>query len=548
MEIDDLDSDVSFYLDWALETGIWDGRQVSWIEASDFADAVAKRILELLTENPENPILAQFACIGTPAANQSLLAREIRELDFSRDDLILQAGLKKSLSKFWKKHKKEILIGAAIVAIITVVVVVAVCTGGTGAAAAGAAGSAALGACEGEKKEKPAKSEPKVEPQPPVELSINRNELLFQESGVVFDGQYTRYTDILLNRVEYHPPEIASSPEIQPPTFLDVQTHYETPTFWNNPYSTDFLDSLGAQPNGPKEETFSITDLIPQAGTQQTPVCKEKPWSANFLDALVQGFREGPEMLEPHTFLPNHQFSTIVFTEGIRDPRKGLGLGNGMNTTLEEAVGHANHLAQFAQGHSVDLMYNNSHGPLIDMLEILTLNLRGCSPNTADLHRQVWDNFHKYNLDRPQAKYLQFGHSQDSVHIFNALKKAPKEIQQRVIVILFGPAVVIPKGLCFKIVYYACEGDVAPYAEILDAGITGGFLKGLPVALRHDDIIWVPRHPNTKNPHDFRDPAFNEIKKEHIEDYLKRNGEYLDQEGDSNESKTMTFEELNKLA
>ena len=127
----------------------------------------------------------------------------------------------------------------------------------------------------------------------------------------------------------------------------------------------------------------------------------------------------------------------------------------------------------------------------------------------------------------------QIGHSQDSIHIFNALEKAPREIQQRVIVILFGPAVVIPDGLCFRARHYACEGDIVPYAKALGANVLGGLIASLPIALEHDEkIIWLPRHPDTKSPHDLENPAFVPIIEKRISNHISRNGVYYDLEED----------------
>jgi hypothetical protein len=202
IELDDFDpaSDVSDYLDWVMETGIWDGRQVSWREASEFRDETQERILRLFFENPDSPIFEQLAAhlawVGTPAQHQSLLAREIQELDFSKSDLIQQVGLKKSLGKFWKKHKKEILIGAAIVAALTVVVVISVSSAGTGTGAAVAAGGAALGGIK-DKKDKPPKETSQVSKAVPTSslpipdpMPTSSTQLTFGETGVVFNGQH----------------------------------------------------------------------------------------------------------------------------------------------------------------------------------------------------------------------------------------------------------------------------------------------------------------------------------------------------------------------
>ncbi len=556
IELEDsiVSDDIASYLDWALEMGLWDGRPVSRLEASEFHDEVAKRLISLLEENPDNPVfeslMAQLAWLGTPQAGQTLLARDIQQLDFSKSDLILQAGLKRSLSKFWKKHKKEILIGVIIVAVVTVVVVVSVTTAGTGAGAAGALGGAALAACDGIK-DAPKKEPPSIEaPRRLPDQSLPPSpQLVFEETGISFDGQFTSYSNILLNQPEPTLPsfthldwlnrnELPSDifnqhatpkiewPKVDPPTFLDVQPHYATS--WDNFLNQDIPNPIPV----PKEQPFEVNESLAFEATEHPPEVK-KSWMMGFLEMVGEKVLEQPDMLMPEN---NRQISTIFSTPGKRVPWLAFGGGNGMNTTMEEAISHANHIAQYTEGFSVDWVYNNSHGPVVDLLEIVTLNLRGFSPHTATLHRQQWKQFHENNFQRPNAKYLQFGHSQDSIHIFNALKKTPKEIRNRVIVILLGPAVVIPKGLCFRVRHYACEGDPIPFGEVLDSGVFGGILKGLPVASKHEDVIWLKRTPDTTSPHSFQGPPFKPVIKLHVDDYLEKDGEYLDSEADIIES------------
>lgn len=543
IELDDFESscDISSYLTWALETGIWDGRRVSWIEASDFQSEVQSRILGMLLENPDNPVFeqlaAQLAWIGSPSSDQSLLARELQELDFSNGDLILQAGLKKSVSKFWKKHKKEILIGAAIVAVLTVVVVVAVSTAGTGVGAAAAAGGAALGGIskkdDAEKEKRPKDiqaantiASPTLPFQQLPDLPRPNNLLTFNERGIVFNGQYSSYTDILLNHPEPSllprapsPAATPWTPSYSPPPFPQMHPDIAAPWY---PYQTDILDLsppfLEADRALPQNPTPSL-EIHP-------PIVPKTSFKEEFVKGMVLAMSDNFVWRDPYDPMPTRPVSMIFSTEGKRTSDLSFLGGNGMNTKLEEAISHANHLAQYTEGYAVDWVYNKSNGPVIDVTEILILNLPGISPLTAEQHLSLWTSFHENNLHRPYAKCLQIGHSQDSIHIRNALEKASPEIRNRVIGYLFGPAVMIPEGLCFHVEHYACEGDMVPYAEIPYTCLTEGVLRSIEVAGSRQKLIIVPRHPDTKSPHDFQNPAFNPIKKNIIQNYIKRNGEY----------------------
>src|SRR5271170_7841356 len=99
LEIDD----ALGFADWAIQTQIWNGRRVSWNEASEFCQEVKSRILETLFQEPSDSeferMAAQYAWIGSDNAARALLAKDIQALDFSKQDRIVQAGLRKSTAQ-----------------------------------------------------------------------------------------------------------------------------------------------------------------------------------------------------------------------------------------------------------------------------------------------------------------------------------------------------------------------------------------------------------------------------------------------------------------
>ena len=514
-EIDESDSssDIFNYVDWALETGIWNGRPVSWMEASEFRDEVQMRVFSLLFEKQNSPAFERFAAnlawLGTPECNRDLLAHDIQQLDFSKNGLVLQAGLGKDLSKFWKKHKKEIIIGAAVVAAVTVVIVVAVSTAGAGAGAA-VGTAAALGAKLRDDLPTP-KNLPQNESTAPqiaqsefpslpalADFSLP-GKVIFGETGIIFDGKYTSYNDILQDR---------TSPSYYPPEFQLSITDLHAPSY----------DTLPHQPE---------PSASPLNQPQQLPLGPErKSWINTFLETIGRNVIDSPDLFE-NVPAPKYELSEPFVTPGKRDSWIGMSSIHGMATTRNEAIDHANHLSKFSKGYSVDWIYNNSHGIIGDFLEIIILNLFRVSPNTSRLLAKSWTDFHEANRDRPHAKFLQFCFSQGSIHVRNALENLPKEVRDRVMVIALGTPVIIPDEFCYRVRHYACEGDVVVHGEEIFAVATGGILKGMEVAKKREEkLIWIERHPDTQNPHAFQNPAFNQIKQDAIDEYLSRNGEY----------------------
>ncbi len=531
---DDLEiGDPLAFANWALQTQVWNGRQVSWEEASEFCEEVKLRILETLFQEQSDSaferLAAQYAWLGSTDAGRTLLAKDIQALDFSTKDEILQVGFRKSISKFWKKHKKEILIGVAVAVVITVVVVVAVSTGGTAAGGAAAAGGVAID--ELTKKDfdppkvsnrKPWPENPRLnQPQesfianpPPQSLSLDRSTMIESPGFDQKPFQHPLPRDIMMEPLPFAPP---------PPSLTQDKLIFgEKGILFDGHYSS-YNEILGREPSmihsPPFEGNFPSFPSAPE----------ERPRVTNVIDMIkkeifgLENSNDSFSIREPSCY-----FTTI---EDNPSYLRIAGI-NGMNNSFDDAVDNMSYLQSLAPRQKVDWVYNRSHGPVIDTAEIFTMNYPGISPNTEQLLIQNWTAFHLQNMDRPNAKYLQFCHSQGALHVRNSLAHLPEEIKKRIIVVAIAPAAVVPKEVCYQSFNYACEGDVVPYGELVYRGALDpnecGMSKLLEQAIEYQDqIIWLKPEPNsTESAHSFQNPVFEEHIRIRIEEYLNNNGEY----------------------
>lgn len=461
-----MNSEISSYLDWSLKEGLWDGKPVSWMDASTFHAQMHSRILQLLA-NADDKLAAQFACIGSQPSNRDLLAIDIQTLDFSKNELILQVGLRKSVSSFWKKHKTEILIGAAIVATIAVVTIIALSTCGSGAGAAIAAGGALLGDNLDEE------SSPQKTPSQTASLQPSKTEpvlplidhledkVIFGETGAFINGQYCSYTDILQNRTGPNLPQHSSWIE-------NTQD-----TIGNSIFETNRLPSKEPQFDNPISSRFSTLGEYPSY----------------------------------------HRINGV----------------NGINTNMKDALDHANYIAQLTQSNQpIDWTYNHSHGAIVDLAECLTLNYLGFSPITSDLLQDQWKDFHNSNLTQPDIKLLQLCYSQGAIHVRNALFDSPPEIQKRIIVVAIAPAEIVPKELCADSYNYASKSDFINYGKLFTVGLFDSDECGLSksaqevLRLRNELILLTPHPEATGIDHDFQSPTFKKYLEYHIRDYLQQ--------------------------
>lgn len=436
----------------------------------------------------------------------ALADRNIYPIAFSLDDALFHDHtiLKTGLGKFWKKHKKEIIIIGVVAIVAITVIAIAVATNGAGAPMASAAGASALGGAQACLDDEPKKqsehsnidasssciSTSFIEP-----IAPKHQQPLFLEEGVLLEDKYYSYWEFL---------EKSKIEEILSKTL-------------SNEHALDPLPSSSA-PHSPNH-TPSYTPLRPQPGNSLTK---------HFIELFGREVI-GKEFMADAP--PSHlQKSHLFTTEGERSLSYQIGGINGINTSLDCAVDYADYIGRLTSGKSIDWVYNNSHGVLADLFLEVPANYSGMSPNTAQILTDNWVCFDQKNQDNLKAKYLQFCHSQGAIHVKNALENAPQEIRERVIVVAIAPAAVIPKKLCFQSTNYASKKDVVPLGELIFAGFNEPEIKQelLETAWQHHkELILLDPHPDaTGIDHDFQSPTFTKIIHGRIIDYINCNGEY----------------------
>lgn len=499
----------------------WNGRQINLEDAINLNNVLQDKVFQFLfSQNRNTPIfgnrLSKFTQIENNPPYFTLANRNIDPLFITldnlqcREELIMQAGL----GKYWQKHKKEIIIITVITVVVVSVVAITIATYGMGSQAAATVGAAAVSGAQicledDHKKEssnsieKPAHNQDLSSDlaKPPIENPFIQNpypaykEPLFLEDGVLLEDKYYPYWELL---------QKAKQEELLTNLLNTSQSTSSTKSITTSPLTTytPFQRTIPSQPGNSLTRYFFETFGREVAGQEF------------MADAA------------PSRLQKSHLFTT----SGERPSSCRIGGINGINTSLDCAIGHADYIGGLTSGKSIDWVYNNSHGILADLFLEVPLNYSGMSPNTANLLKDNWVAFHKENKDNPKAKYLQFCHSQGVIHVKNALENAPQEIRDRVMVVAIAPAMVIPKELCFRSSNYASKKDIVPLGEVLFAGLNEPEIKKelLETALEYrKELILLDPHPDaTGIDHDFQSPTFKILIKDFITDHVNCNGEY----------------------
>ena len=520
------DEEMISLLNWTTENSLWDGREVRIEDFSRFSQELEGRIkLLLLNQTLSNveifQLSANLAYFGTEKEDQGELAEDVRELGFlPNGTLVEQAGLGKSISKFWKKHKAEIIIGAAIAAIITTVAIVAITSGGSAAGAAAVAGSASIK----ELKETPEGNNLGKQ----KALDISSPSIAFQENHEFLEKPTFVNTlpqhEMIPQRPNWNPnPEPLTFPGAN--QFLSENPHefIATPNWKINQPCSKLHENIFSTPP-PILQTKFVERNIPVFSSSDQ--LSSKSW----YDWIMQSVGLGND--EPLPSAPENNFCMAFRTKGERSPNLGVGFIHGIGNVLPDAIFHAEYLSRLNEGRSIDAIYNKSNTAPIDLLEAFLINIPGESPNTAKLLQENWVEFHHKNIDNSKLKYLQVCHSQGAIHVRNALASAPKEIRDRVIVVAIAPAAVVPRELCFDSTNYACKADIVPKVEIpvsvvLDLAHREGFTHLREAIEKQDQIIWIDPHPDSKGMrHGFQDPTYLKWLKTHLQEHVENNGEY----------------------
>lgn len=566
----------------------FEGREVVVGDAFALKEEVQRSLLDyIFLQDLEDPsfdgMALKLAWMGSE--DRSLLEREIVEL-FStpeglflrtREGTVVPAGFKKSVSRFWKKHKKEILIGAVVVAVIIAIVVIKTCTGGAEAAAAGAGGTAVFKAVQ-EMLDEKEKSSPSAErfsdPVPPFE-ETSSPDLCFTEEGIVVKGNFVPYVDLADTDCQNAVFSSLLAPDPLPLGPLTLGEMAKLESSQQSPGARESLPSWQAgipsyQKEGvvcdgisytydqwmrytemrAKEEAFwrpvqgaegggldgsAAPPLLPSVSLEHPNhrPQEEIPFPGPSPQTAPSGSFASPPSPPKgtETTAPSFQSPRIFVVPG-KQTKSCLVIGtNGINTPFADAQGHSEYLSRLAGDESVTWVYNKTNGLPIDLAEALLLNAHGISVNKED-YQEVWRKFHEENRDNPHAKCLQICHSQGAAQVRNALVYSPQEIQDRVIVVAIAPEAVIPAECCYKSFNYSSKRDIVPYTGILRASFFDSEEVGMSTASKvawehHEQIIWLEPHPDAELlDHSFQSPTFQETIYDHLQDYFKRGGIY----------------------
>ena len=461
---------------------------------------------------------------------------------------------KASLKKVWKKHKKKVLIALAVVVVVVAAGLIAAYLGAT-AATAGVTGLGGIAAGQ-------------LGNDTPGQSKASQN------SKVALASQPTTTSSALSDPFSSTTDPFATvkapTPSIALPSSSLIGTSAPTPVVFSVPYQSaysfpsngdpilspsnnsnttqpnsinsaseakkkaeqdfnDWLVSVTPTPEEPKQCSISAYTPATQTPRLVFPELPPMPWAYRipWVDKLMQVLSPSAPFFTLGD--PQEPISRVLEIPGRTMPRGQLGGINGINTSSEDALSYGERLSMGSGNYSVEWTYNSTNSAPFDGCEAVFLNYDGISA-PAYLLAKNWYNFWLDHQGDPDAKYLQFCHSQGAIHVKVALELLPKEIRDTVIVVAIAPAAIIPKSLCAASYNYASARDFVPYGEaITDAikdvlSIVGLFYPSESMENLKELIILKPAEGAPLLDHSFNSPTFVPVIADHLETYSNRYG------------------------
>ncbi len=445
------------YAAWALDTGLWNGRSISPEGLNEFKDGLVAKIAEqLFSQDPESlefqKMAATFAYIGSWEGDREECEEELAALQSLQNGVAIPAGLCKSVKKFWKKHKVEILVGIAVIAVVTAVAVGVLCTA-TAAAAAGTL--AADGAKE--------KKDPPMPIAPPIRKEENPQEvppwmqtnLSLDKDGVLLNGEHFSF-DSALNWQTITPA---------------IQSHGEIP-FWKAYDSFLIREPETFVPRLNQEAHIFGNHAAPSS----TPEPSVSRISDNYASSVLSGSAMNRAAIEsPFQEIPligsGHQ-STVHFHCGINN-NEGTIMEGGSRLweTLDQNFAvhpHLIHSNSLIQGLTMVHLEKLDH-PQITHESLRPMRAINPDVELALLPREILQNsFVQRSIDYEVSMLTKIAENiiekknsklkqvhvafSNGGHVFKeALKRLSPEHQQTVIVITAGTTAIIDEHLACKV-------------------------------------------------------------------------------------------------
>ncbi len=524
-EASEVDSGEEYGFAWGMSLPFpvrWEGRDLTLEELDACRRAVQERIMELfyasvLDREAFDQMAIRLARLGTEPEERALLERDIQLLLLTPEGVMVgEAGAFREIGKFWKKHKKAIIIGAIVVGVVVTAVVLTACTAGTAASGVAATGCSIVNSLINEEDEKKKKDPHKEHSQtaPVIENSPISAEGITNPSFLGIPGSESVNLSVPSESFSE-----ALAQEVSNASKVPLPINSE----WDSSLASDLIDSLNLSDLEKYLAKDALNNSYPPLNF--TPEFKPTVNPGAFLytgnaPAASNKPKESPRV-------PNETPLSVP-----KEPDFCIIGQNGIATTLAGAQSHQQYLQNLVPGsHTVDWVYNKTNTAVVDVAEALICSYNGIS-KTAGTQQAKWEEFHQANIDNPSAKILQICHSKGSIDTYNALGKARKEIRDRVIIINIAPGKIIPREMCYEAHNYASELDIVHLGELFHAGFFDSNECGTSrlmeqILENRKQLILLKPHPDaTGIDHGLQSPTFRDPIRGHIQDYIDHKGEY----------------------
>lgn len=198
--------------------------------------------------------------------------------------------------------------------------------------------------------------------------------------------------------------------------------------------------------------------------------------------------------------------------EQRNNPERGqIGYINGIGTSLDQARFDAYCFSDnLASKHNICGIYSTTHGYATDLYVSLQAQ-NGIISEPVKLLLEQWNDFFlKHNKNE---RYLQLCMSQGVIMVDLALSLLPTNLRERICVLAFAPACIIPNFENCQVIHFIKKEDTVPNALALNRNL---------ITVDNPSVMLVDSDPDN-HPHDPHGPSYVKAAIPYVKSYLQEN-------------------------
>ncbi len=151
-------------------------------------------------------------------------------------------------------------------------------------------------------------------------------------------------------------------------------------------------------------------------------------------------------------------YNRIYTVEGTKQADKELVYKNGILTSFKKARSQAEQISATHGGAEVTLLYNGTHGGLMDIAECVMAKMGLRTP----IEKMSASYYSRRLAENPNTEFITYAHSQGGSHMSNVSKLLTPAQRAQISLYTFGSATIVPQKAFGQVTNFISRADMVP--------------------------------------------------------------------------------------